>query len=117
MSLVARLSSALILVVLMIGCREATAPAGAAEGPQQQIIVKWRDGTSEQQRSTALQAATAPSGATLEYLRDTAVGGSVYKTSRTLGREAMDKVLRALEADQHVEYVEEDQMLRPMPRQ
>jgi hypothetical protein len=92
----------------------------AAEGPAQQIILKWRDALPEKERAAitagVLREAGARHGVSLEYLRSTAVGGSIYKPSRALSREEMADLIRTLAADPNVEYVEEDGLMRPMPR-
>jgi len=92
----------------------------AAEGPPQQIILKWRDSLPEKERAAitarVLREAGARHGISLEYLSSTAVGGSIYKPSRALSRNEMDDLIRTLTADPNVEYAEDDSLMRPMPR-
>lgn len=107
----------LLFVLALLACSPPMPPVDAAEGPPQQIIVKWRDASPAKRASIerALREAGARQGVSLQYLRDTAVGGSIYKPSRALSRAEMDDLIRTLTANPNVEYVEEDSMMRPMP--
>jgi serine protease len=92
----------------------------AAEGPPQQIIIKWRDTLPAKQRDSitarSLKDASTPLGISLQYLRTGGTGAEVYKPSRALSRSEMDGLIKRLTADPGVEYVEEDSMMRTMPQ-
>ena len=92
----------------------------AAEGPAQQLIIKWREATSAKEQATrtanSLREAGARHGTTLQWLRTMGTGADVYKVTPSLEPGQLDALLQTLGKDPHVEYAEADSMLRTMPR-
>ena len=92
----------------------------AAEGPAQQVIIKWRDAPSakelEARTANSLRAAGAHHGVTLQWLRTMGTGASIYKVTPTLEPRELDALLKTLGKDSNVEYAEADSMLQTMPR-
>jgi serine protease len=95
-------------------------PAHAADGPPQQIIVKWRDnlpaGDPAAFTAQVLRSAGVRHGVSLQRVRSTADGADIVKPSRPVSRAEMDHIIKTLSDNPHVEYVEEDSLMRPMPR-
>ena len=93
--------------------------ACAADGPPQQIIIKWREVPAKQQAALAadtLKQLGARYGVALQFLRETGVGGNVYKLNPALPAPQFSALLDALSANPNVEYAEADGMMRTMPR-
>ena len=86
------------------------------------FIVKYLDGSepgnSAAARNRSLQAAAARGGSgkglALGHLRRLAVGADVVKSNRKLDRVEAESLMRQLAADPNVEYVEVDQLLKPL---
>ena len=102
--------------------------ASGLQSPEQnsfdRFIVKYRDGSTERSSATsldsALQSATraipAKAGRALamKQLRRLAVGADVVRSDRKLDRVEAESLMRQLASNPNVEYVEVDQMMRPV---
>jgi hypothetical protein len=109
------------VVVLMIIAWSFGMPSmlRATDGPEQQIILKWRDSLPQNERAAittrVLREVGARYGISLQYQRELGVGASVYKLSRPLSRKEMADLIGTLTADPNVEYAEEDALMQTMP--
>lgn len=86
------------------------------------FIVKYKEGSAERSNPAALKrslnaAATATlhgKALGLQKLRSTAIGAEVIRTERKLDRRDAEALMRSLAADPNVEYVEVDQLMKPI---
>jgi hypothetical protein len=110
---------ALLLASLIIASLTMTTVT-AAEGPPQQVIIKWRDAATPAEQTArtthSLREAGARQGVAFQFLRKMGTGASVYKLNPVLPARELDALIKALNGDPHVEYAEADGMMRTMPR-
>ncbi len=94
-----------------------SAPAAlAADGPPQQVIVKYRSGLADGAgiATQVLDAVGRSHGVQLRMQRQIATGADVIRLDRDLPRADLVRLIQALGADPHVEYAEEDRILKPL---
>jgi serine protease len=93
-----------------------TAPAQEMEPALRQVIVKWREPNAVAAKSSAaslaLRDAEARVGASATALRVTASGAEVLRLNRALSKAEATQFLATLKDNPHVEYAEEDLLLR-----
>lgn len=93
----------------------------SASAANDQFIVKYRDGSAQDQNPAALARAlnAAANGMAngkalgLQQIRRVATGAEVVRSNRKLDRVEAEALMRQLAADPNVEYVEVDQLLQP----
>lgn len=80
------------------------------------FIVKYRAGTSSAAQQSNLDRAAKGNakGLTLGRLRSLSVGGEVLQASRGLDRAEAESLMRQIAAEPNVEYVEVDQIMKPL---
>lgn len=120
-----RALAAAVAVALTAGFSASAAAAGRVDtaglhaqdqATFDQFIVKYRDGTSAAVQQKTLAGAANASGKAvgLDRLRTLAVGGVVVRANRGLDRVEAESVMRQIAADQNVEYVEVDRIMKPL---
>lgn len=109
-----RIASALVLLIALAPAafgqsREdnSSAPHARAQPPTDQIIVKWRDGTTAS--STRMQKLGASSGLRLQHKQQLAGDTEVLQLDRARSSQEMHTVLERLAADPNVEYAVADE--------
>lgn len=117
-------TAAAVLSLGMTACM-ASGPAKVAplsgEGPFQQFIVKYKDGTAPAQESAVqarLDRTAAGSGlrhVKLEKKLRLAVSADVFRADRPLSKAEAEKLMQAFGADPDVEYIEIDGVVKIMP--
>ncbi|GAB3097647.1 S8 family peptidase [Lysobacter terrae] len=78
------------------------------------FIVKYRAGTSAAAQEHNLDISGRSSGLAVGRLRTLSVGGEVVQASRGLGQVDAERLMRNIAADPNVEYVEVDQLMKPL---
>jgi serine protease len=118
------ISSMCALPAMAAGRVDASGLQSSEQNSFDRFIVKYRDGSSERSSATsldsALQSATravpAKAGRALamKQLRRLAVGADVVRADRKLDRVEAESLMRQLASNPNVEYVEVDQVMRPL---
>ncbi|GAA4870707.1 S8 family peptidase [Luteimonas vadosa] len=96
-----------------------------SSGQYDRFIVKYRDGSDAhaseaalaaklKQAARALPARASQKALDVQRLRRIATGADVVETNRKLDRAEAESLMRELGADPSVEYVEVDQLMRPV---
>ncbi|AWV08064.1 hypothetical protein C9I47_2386 [Lysobacter maris] len=94
-----------------------------SDGPNNRFIVKYRDGATAPEATvqSALNRAASASGLRgqgkglgLQRLRRMSMGADVVSADRRLDRAEAETLMRQIAADPNVEYVEVDQIMRPL---
>ncbi|RDZ26856.1 hypothetical protein [Lysobacter silvisoli] len=123
------LATAAALLSLAVTACMASGPAKVAplsgEGPYQQFIVKYKDGTAPAQESavqarldrTAAGSGLKSGGAPLKLEKKLrlSVSADVFRADRALSKAEAEKLMRAFGADPDVEYIEIDGIMKIMP--
>lgn len=86
------------------------------------FIVKYRDGSAQHGNAAALgkaldaaaNSARGDKSIGLQHLRRIATGGEVVRSNRKLDRAEAEVLMRQLAANPNVEYVEVDQLMKPL---
>jgi serine protease len=90
----------------------AAPPAGKPSPPQDQFVVRFKDGSAEhrnaQARQRALERVARASGVRIGEVRRLAVGASVIRTGRPLDEAQAKALIGHLRANPQVEYAEPD---------
>lgn len=121
-------SSAVFLSLAVSACM-ASGPAKVApltgEGPFQQFIVKYKDGTAPAVESavqarldrTAAGSGVKSAGTPVKLNKQLrlSVGAEVFRADRALSKSEAETLMRAFGADPDVEYIEIDGIMKIMP--
>ncbi|UHQ24328.1 hypothetical protein LVB77_06430 [Lysobacter sp. 5GHs7-4] len=123
------LGTAAALLSLVVTACMASGPAKVApltgEGPFQQFIVKYKDGTAPAVESavqarldrTAAGSGLKSAGTPVKLNKQLrlSVGAEVFRADRALSKSEAETLMRAFGADPDVEYIEIDGIMKIMP--